>query len=245
MSFLGLNLGRATGDDAGGWDNGNQGSLAAGLAGAGLLGYGAYQGLAGLGGAGAAAGAAGSATSAGSWALPVGVGLLNFAGGQATNAANAQMSRDQMAFQERMSSTAHQREVDDLIRAGLNPILSANAGASSPGGAQATMQNSMQAAVSSAMEAKSMQNSIRMQDAQIGLTDAQRRKTERESSILKAEETKSSVMDQLYSGGKQFLNKVQEGLSYRSQDWKDYKNDKSTFQELWDKRKQQYRNEKD
>lgn len=53
----------------------------------------------------------------------------------ANNAWSAQQAQKQMDFQREMSNTAHQREVADLRAAGLNPILSANSGASVPNGA--------------------------------------------------------------------------------------------------------------
>lgn len=58
------------------------------------------------------------------------------------NNANVESAQKQMDFQREMSNTSHVREVKDLIAAGLNPVLSANNGASTPAGAYANVDSS-------------------------------------------------------------------------------------------------------
>lgn len=63
------------------------------------------------------------------------------------NSAEALANRQ---FQERMSSTAYQRAVEDMKKAGINPILAfANGGASTPGGAAGTISGATMGLASS------------------------------------------------------------------------------------------------
>lgn len=57
------------------------------------------------------------------------------------NAFNAEEAEKQRNWEERLANTAHQREMGDLEKAGLNPVLSANSGAVTPTGATASSGN--------------------------------------------------------------------------------------------------------
>ncbi len=102
------------------------------------------------------------------------IGAKSSAKGQRdANRENIEQAETDREFQERMSSTAHQREVADLRAAGLNPILSSKYGGSStPGGSTARVESTRKDYGKLAQRTINTASSVPVQKGQAALASA-------------------------------------------------------------------------
>ena len=85
------------------------------------------------------------------WMEGLGGAALGLLGQRSANKANSAQAARSLEFQREMAKNAHQYEVADLKKAGLNPLLSGTGGkgASASGGAQAKIENTANSAMTS------------------------------------------------------------------------------------------------
>ena len=127
------------------------------------------------------------------------------------NQFNAKEAEKNRQWQAEMSNTAKTREVADLKNAGLNRLLAATGGASTPSGGAATggaahVENALSGAVSSAMEAGKLSLQKRMQGAQLGnleeqnkLLQDQQKKTRMETFVMSKGVPEADLKNSIYS----------------------------------------------
>lgn len=108
------------------------------------------------------------------WGAVIGA-AAGVGGGLLGNYLNSREMKKQRQWMEKMSNSAHQREVQDLRNAGLNPILSATGGngASTPQGQLIPMEDPVEKGINSALAVRGQESEIALRDAQTRQSNTQ------------------------------------------------------------------------